>query len=63
MHKVPVCTYKFYFMLALGSDKLFSVAYAVVNIITENTVLIERVLAPDWRSCKRKLLCFTVHKD
>lgn len=50
-------------MLTLGSGKLFSLAHAVVNVITEYTVLTEQVLAPEWESCKIELLCLKVCKD
>lgn len=63
MHKVPVWTPKLYFMLAPDSGKLFLLACAVVNVITDNTMLIEWVLAPEWESYKRKMLCPTEYRD
>lgn len=63
MHKVPVHTYKFYLMLALGSGTLFSLTHAVVTVITESTVLMKQAPASEQKSSKRKLLCFTLCKD
>lgn len=59
MHKVSVCTPKLYFMLTPDSGKLFLLAHAVVNVITDDTMLIEQVLAPEWKSCKREELYCT----
>lgn len=56
MHKVPVPTPKLSFMLTPDSVKLFLLAHAVVNVITDNTMLIEQVLALEWKSCKREAL-------
>lgn len=50
-------------MLTPDSGKLFLLAHAVVNVITDNTMLIEWVMAPEWKSRKWKVLYSTECRD